>query len=176
MKYSEKLRDPRWQKKRLEVMQRDDFTCLACSDKDSTLNVHHKQYHGNPWDAPMGSLETLCERCHEKRTRLNKLALNMSTKRFFEFSNKFEESALSLKMRNLWPAILVDLKRFSDYGIYSVNSIEFMYIDEHDYMVTVHFDQKDFREGFDVGKYLASSIYHVVDSSNWVEALPRITE
>jgi hypothetical protein len=25
MKYAEKLKDPRWQKKRLEVFQRDDF-------------------------------------------------------------------------------------------------------------------------------------------------------
>jgi len=73
MKYSEKLRDPRWQRKRLEVMERDKFTCLACDDTKSTLNVHHMQYHGDPWDAPMGALETLCEKCHETRSQLNKL-------------------------------------------------------------------------------------------------------
>jgi hypothetical protein len=177
MKYSKKLRDPRWQKKRLEVMQRDDFTCLACGCKDSTLNVHHKQYHGNPWDAPMSSLETLCEWCHEKRTRLNKIALGMSTKRFFEFSSKFEESDFCIKLRELWPAILDDYKlRFSDYGIKSVKSLELVGVDEHDYVITVHFDRKDYDGGFDVGKYLSSSIYDVANSSNWVEALPRVTE
>jgi len=25
--YSEKLKDPRWQKKRLEILSRDNFTC-----------------------------------------------------------------------------------------------------------------------------------------------------
>jgi len=73
MKYSEKLRDPRWQRKRLEVMERDDFTCSDCGDEKSTLSVHHKQYHGDPWDAPMWALETLCEKCHETRAQLNKL-------------------------------------------------------------------------------------------------------
>jgi hypothetical protein len=80
MKYSEKLRDPRWQRKRLEIMQRDDFTCLACGDKNTTLNVHHLQYAGNPWDAKDESLETLCEPCHDKRSKLNKQFLDIPTK------------------------------------------------------------------------------------------------
>ena len=42
--YWEKLRDPRWQKKRLEIMERDDFTCVHCQDNASTLNVHHGFY------------------------------------------------------------------------------------------------------------------------------------
>ncbi len=80
MKYSEKLKDPRWQRKRLEVMQRDDFTCLVCGDKSTTLNVHHKQYSGNPWDAALDQLETLCEVCHEKRSELNKFFLSIPSK------------------------------------------------------------------------------------------------
>lgn len=66
-KYSEKLRDPRWQKKRLEVMQRDQFTCQRCSNNESTLNVHHKYYKAgaDPWEYELDSLVTLCESCHE---------------------------------------------------------------------------------------------------------------
>lgn len=66
--YSEKLRDPRWQKKRLEVMERDEFTCVTCGRKDKTLNVHHWYYRkGNePWDYPTESLVCLCEDCHER--------------------------------------------------------------------------------------------------------------
>jgi hypothetical protein len=79
MKYSDKLKDPRWQRKRLEIMQRDDFCCMSCSRKDLTLNVHHKEYHGNPWDAPNESLETLCERCHKRRRDVNASFLSLST-------------------------------------------------------------------------------------------------
>jgi hypothetical protein len=80
MKYSEKLRDPRWQKKRLKIMERDGFTCLCCGDSKSTLNVHHKQYSGNPWEADDEALETLCEPCHEKRSALNQRLMMMPTK------------------------------------------------------------------------------------------------
>jgi hypothetical protein len=39
MTYSEKLKDPRWQKKRLEVMKRDDFKCKLCNDETTTLQI-----------------------------------------------------------------------------------------------------------------------------------------
>lgn len=42
--YSEKLKDPRWQKKRLEILNRDEFACRFCGDNKSTLNVHHISY------------------------------------------------------------------------------------------------------------------------------------
>ncbi len=69
--YSEKLRDPRWQRKRLEVMERDKWKCVACGAAEETLNVNHLRYHGDPWDAPLDELETLCEPCHAKRTEAN---------------------------------------------------------------------------------------------------------
>ncbi|HYD92594.1 MAG TPA: hypothetical protein VEA37_14045 [Flavobacterium sp.] len=64
--YSEKLKDPRWQKKRLEVMKSDDWTCQFCGEKEKTLNVHHFVYakSGNPWDVNDCDLCTLCEDCH----------------------------------------------------------------------------------------------------------------
>jgi hypothetical protein len=65
--YSEKLRDPRWQKRRLEIMQRDKFTCQICLDDKSTLNVHHLWYRpgADPWDYENTALITLCENCHQ---------------------------------------------------------------------------------------------------------------
>jgi hypothetical protein len=64
--YSEKLRDPRWQRKRLEVLNRDDFTCQCCGADDKTLHVHHGYYKRNamPWEYPAGSLWVLCAECH----------------------------------------------------------------------------------------------------------------
>jgi len=65
--YSDKLKDPRWQKKRLEIMQRDKFMCRECGDTDNTLNVHHLNYiHGmQPWEYDNSDLKTLCELCHQ---------------------------------------------------------------------------------------------------------------
>ncbi len=68
--YSEKLRDPRWQKKRLEIMQRDGFRCVVCKNDKDTLNVHHSKGYRNgldPWEYPPVELVTLCEPCHERK-------------------------------------------------------------------------------------------------------------
>ena len=66
MEYSEKLKDPRWQKKRLEILERDDWRCQKCLDGNTTLHVHHRKYlpNSDPWDYPDHLLITLCENCH----------------------------------------------------------------------------------------------------------------
>jgi len=65
-KYSELLKDPRWQKKRLEVLSRDEWKCKSCGSSHITLHVHHKEYAKGkpPWDYPDDVLITLCETCH----------------------------------------------------------------------------------------------------------------
>lgn len=70
MNYSEKLKDPRWQKKRLEIFERDSFCCQKCLSEDKTLHVHHKKYqHGKePWEYDDKWLVTLCEDCHTFET------------------------------------------------------------------------------------------------------------
>lgn len=65
LSYSEKLKDPRWQRKRLEVFQRDDFKCRACGNATATLHVHHRIYRGEPWESRLDDLETVCSQCHE---------------------------------------------------------------------------------------------------------------
>jgi glutaredoxin len=77
MTYSEKLKDPRWQRKRLEIFQRDGFKCSYCNDKDSTLHVHHEQYQGNPWEAPNEALKTACVHCHAVLETLKKKGLQV---------------------------------------------------------------------------------------------------
>lgn len=66
--FFEKYKDPRWQKKRLEIMERDDFKCCDCHADNKTLNVHHKYYMfgKNPWEYDEGILITLCEDCHQR--------------------------------------------------------------------------------------------------------------
>lgn len=65
-RYSELLKDPRWQKRRLKILERDDWTCQRCNSKVKTLNVHHFKYTGDPWDAADELLISLCEDCHKK--------------------------------------------------------------------------------------------------------------
>lgn len=67
MSYAELLRDPRWQKKRLEIMERDGFVCQICASKTNTLTVHHLYYEKGrmPWDYQDESLVTLCVDCHQ---------------------------------------------------------------------------------------------------------------
>ena len=64
--YAELLKDPRWQKKRLEIMQRDNFTCQLCGDQERQMHVHHKYYLDGkrPWEYSNNVLVTLCENCH----------------------------------------------------------------------------------------------------------------
>jgi hypothetical protein len=65
--YSKKLLDPRWQRKRLEILDRDGFQCRSCGARDRTLHVHHRyyEYGRDPWDYDSKILVTLCDECHE---------------------------------------------------------------------------------------------------------------
>lgn len=73
MSYRDDLKHPLWQRRRLEILQRDDFACTVCEDRETTLHVHHRFYlrGKKPWEYPDHALETLCESCHETRTRDN---------------------------------------------------------------------------------------------------------
>jgi len=73
--YSELLKDPRWQKKRLKVLERDEWKCNKCGDKSQQLHVHHKKYiHGKkPWEYTFNMLETLCAECHKDHHKKEKL-------------------------------------------------------------------------------------------------------
>ncbi len=81
MTYAEKLKDPRWQKKRLEVMQRDEFTCQCCKQKNKTLHIHHKTYEFgcDPWDYEDYNFITLCQACHTEE-EYQKLIFNSTIK------------------------------------------------------------------------------------------------
>lgn len=69
--YRRLLRDPRWQKKRLEIFARDRWRCRECGAQDRELQVHHVRYlaGGMPWEVPSGWLVTLCKPCHRKKRK-----------------------------------------------------------------------------------------------------------
>ena len=73
--YSELLKHPKWQKKRLEILERDKFEYRSCMVNNKTLHVHHLAYDNNyktPWDYPDYYLITLCQDCHTLLSFLNK--------------------------------------------------------------------------------------------------------
>lgn len=67
MTYADQLKHPRWQRKRLEVLNLADFKCESCSDGGTTLHVHHKRYVKGrlAWEYEATELVALCEPCHQ---------------------------------------------------------------------------------------------------------------
>lgn len=77
--YSEQLRHPNWQRKRLEAFNHYGFECSNCGDKEQTLNVHHKRYVKGrmAWEYEIDDLAVLCGPCHaaehEEREMLDRI-------------------------------------------------------------------------------------------------------
>ena len=66
MAYTDDLKDGRWQKKRLEIFERDRFECLKCHEPNQ-ISVHHLYYEKGfkPWNYDNEALVTLCDKCHK---------------------------------------------------------------------------------------------------------------
>lgn len=81
MDYQEQYKDPRWQKKRLEVLIRDGWQCQWCGSKDKTLHVHHYGYEDEKaiWEQSSKTMITLCEDCHEREGDMVKESLKKLT-------------------------------------------------------------------------------------------------
>lgn len=69
MTYAEKLKDPRWQRKRLEILDLARWRCRECGRTDRQFVVHHVFYipGREPWDYPDYMLLALCDPCHKTR-------------------------------------------------------------------------------------------------------------
>jgi hypothetical protein len=70
--YSTLLRSPHWQKKRLQIMERDNWKCRFCGNTEETLNSHHVLYLPNrkPWEYDDEHLLTVCDTCHKDEENL----------------------------------------------------------------------------------------------------------
>ena len=68
MTYREQLADPRWQRRRLEVMERAGFKCESCGEvpEGESLHVHHRRYMKGclAWEYSDEELCCLCNGCH----------------------------------------------------------------------------------------------------------------
>lgn len=77
-KYSEQIKSPKWQKRRLNILNRDNFTCQICGCTEKTLHVHHTIYipGRNIWEYEDNQLVTLCEDCHAEEHALSNFVSN----------------------------------------------------------------------------------------------------
>ena len=58
------LQSPKWNKKRLAVLQRDQYTCQSCGITSVPLHVHHMSGYDLIPNEPTTCLISLCETCH----------------------------------------------------------------------------------------------------------------
>ena len=72
--YQETLKDPRWIKRRNEILSRDKNTCQFCGAQDRYLHIHHKLYDSTkkPWEYDDTALVCVCEKCHEQITNISR--------------------------------------------------------------------------------------------------------
>ena len=65
--WKDQYKHPLWQKKRLQIMQRDGFHCMICGNSERQLHIHHNRYdHKLIWKCRSDSMITVCSECHEK--------------------------------------------------------------------------------------------------------------
>lgn len=108
--YAEKLKNPKWQRRRLEVLEKHSFKCEWCSSSDKTLHVHHAYYIPNrePWEHPDTSLMCLCADCHEEwhyfyeeaKFSLKILARYLSREDFVDFVFETKKQSSPLLRKN----------------------------------------------------------------------------
>lgn len=98
--YIEKLKDPRWQKKRLECFDHYGWKCELCGETTRQLQVHHKEYirGWEPWDYDFKQLAILCFACHELVTKHDPLTYFLS---FVPMAGHISRDKLSFFMAGL---------------------------------------------------------------------------
>ncbi len=108
--YLELLQHPKWQKKRLEILEIANFECEDCGADDKSLQIHHSYYEKGlaPWEYPNESLHCLCEACHRKAQNLSTLLKRQLGKIELADRERLFGYALGLEALN-YPMSLIDI-------------------------------------------------------------------
>lgn len=108
--YFELFKHPNWQKKRLEILERANFECEDCGEKNVTLHIHHQYYKKDlaPWEYPDESLHCLCENCHKKAQNIRSLIQEQIGK--IELSDMETLLGYALALETQWyPMAVIDV-------------------------------------------------------------------
>lgn len=70
LSYYEQLQHPLWHKKRLEILQRDDYKCQICGSNIHKLEIHHLCYFPDllVWEYDDELMITVCKKHHLQLT------------------------------------------------------------------------------------------------------------
>lgn len=71
-RHLQRLTDPRWTAKRLEILAVRGNNCEGCGAKGGSVQVHHGYYLGDqyPWQYEDESLHVYCPTCHGRAQAL----------------------------------------------------------------------------------------------------------
>ena len=84
MSYSEKLKNPKWDKFRSDYTEHfkirensEKVFCEWCLNEDDEIHLHHIRYKkgGGPWDSDFEDVMFLCRQCHKKYHEFKEEAL-----------------------------------------------------------------------------------------------------
>jgi len=96
-KYFDLLKNPKWLRKRKNIILRDGGKCTKCRSKIN-LQVHHIYYYTDkpdPWLYPNKYLITLCDNCHKDYHINNEVEIkNKETKSAKRKKKKKDKSKL----------------------------------------------------------------------------------
>jgi 5-methylcytosine-specific restriction endonuclease McrA len=71
LQYQSYLRSDGWERTRIKVLERADYTCEACGGRRAT-QVHHVTYDDPRGEELLWNLKAVCAECHEKITAREK--------------------------------------------------------------------------------------------------------
>jgi len=112
-RYYELLKDPRWQKKRLEIFERNNWECENCGSRDKPLHIHHSYYEKGlaPWEYSDENLHCLCEDCHKKAQDFKMLLQRQIGK--LDFADLEQLYGYALGLETSWyPMVVIDVSSY----------------------------------------------------------------
>ena len=115
--YSEQIKSPKWQKKRLEILQLHNFKCEECNSTERQLHVHHSRYIKNrkAWEYDNDIFQVLCSICHNKKhtVKCEIPEFLITTIELLNEIDKFHIESLNFILKELqtcdYPEFLVEL-------------------------------------------------------------------
>jgi hypothetical protein len=101
--YLMKLKSPKWQKKRLEILNLRNFKCEICGNEERELHVHHRFYlkGRQPWQYDNDVFQVLCSNCHENHHSESKESIKEVIPKKYEKLFLFIESIDFFDIDNL---------------------------------------------------------------------------
>jgi len=99
LNYSDQINSPKWQKKRLDILNLHGFKCEKCGNEDKQLHVHHTRYikGRKAWEYDNDIFEVLCCDCHEKEHKQvkEKQVVGVVSEKYIGLIKSFDKIKLS---------------------------------------------------------------------------------